>query len=112
IQMGLTKTDAYTDRQRYLADICKVLGHPARIAILEQLFRVDCCICRDFTEEINLSQPTISRHLKELKAAGIIKGTVEGVSVSYCINPERWQEIRAVLNGLFDRFGEGNSGCC
>lgn len=110
--MGITKSEAYTDRQLYLADICKALGHPARIAILEQLFQAECCICRDFTEEINLSQPTISRHLKELKAAGIISGTVEGVSVSYCINPERWQEVRAVLNGLFDRFGEGGNNCC
>lgn len=110
--MGITKSEAYTGRQLYLADICKALGHPARIAILEQLFQSECCICRDFTEEINLSQPTISRHLKELKESGIIKGTIEGTSVSYCINPERWQEIRAVLNGLFDRFGDGENSCC
>ena len=107
--MGTTKTEAYTDRQHRLSALFKALGHPARIAILEQLLREECCICRDFSDEIALSQPTISRHLKELKAADIISGSVEGTRVSYCINPARWAEVRAVLNGLFDRLG---GGCC
>ena len=107
--MGLTKTDAYTPEQLHLAELLKALAHPARIAILQKLFTVDCCICRDFTEEIDLSQPTVSRHLKELKAAGLISGTVEGTSVSYCIDAARWGEVRALVGGLFDGFGEG---CC
>jgi DNA-binding transcriptional ArsR family regulator len=102
--MGLTKTDAYTDEQNRLADLCRTLGHPARIAILQKLFSTECCICRDFTDEIDLSQPTISRHLKELKAAGLIAGTIEGTSVSYCINPARWREVQALLNGMFNSF--------
>lgn len=109
--MGITKTEAYTDLQQRLAATFKALGHPARIAILEQLLREECCICRDFTDEIALSQPTISRHLGELKTAGIISGTIEGVSVSYCINPERWTEVKSVLNALFDRFDSGEE-CC
>lgn len=109
--MGITKTEAYTDLQQRLAATFKALGHPARIAILEQLLREECCICRDFTDEISLSQPTISRHLGELKNAGIISGTIEGVSVSYCINPERWTEVKSVLNALFDRFDSGEE-CC
>lgn len=109
--MGITKTEAYTDRQQRLAATFKALGHPARIAILEQLLREECCICRDFTDEIALSQPTISRHLAELKTAGIISGTIAGTRVSYCINPERWTEVRTVLNALFDRFGTDEN-CC
>lgn len=107
--MGTTKTEAYTERQLNLAALFRALAHPARIAILEQLLREDCCICRDFTDEIALSQPTVSRHLKELRAAGIIRGTTEGVRVSYCIDPERWAELRGVLDGLSGRLGEG--GC-
>jgi DNA-binding transcriptional ArsR family regulator len=107
--MGLTKTDAYTDEQNRLADLCRTLGHPARIAILQKLFSTECCICRDFTDEIDLSQPTISRHLKELKAAGLIAGTIEGTSVSYCINPARWREVQALLNGMFNSFKDS---CC
>ena len=109
--MGITKTEAYTERQQNLAALFKALGHPARIAILEQLLREDCCICRDFTDEIALSQPTVSRHLGELKAAGIISGNIEGTRVSYCINPARWSEVRGVLNALFDRFDNGEK-CC
>ena len=100
--MGLTKTDAYTADQLRLADLCRALGHPARIAILQQLLSAGCCICRDFTAEIDLSQPTISRHLKELKVAGLIAGTVEGRSVNYCIAADRWREVQALLNGMFD----------
>lgn len=109
--MGITKTEAYTERQQRLAALFKALGHPARIAILEQLLREECCICRDFTDEIALSQPTISRHLAELKAAGIISGTISGTRVSYCINPERWTEVKTMLNGLLDRLG-GDLTCC
>ena len=104
--MGVTKQEAYTEQQQRLAAVFKALAHPARIAIVEQLLREDCCICRDFTDEIALSQPTVSRHLGELKTAGIISGTTEGTRVSYCINPARWAELRVVFNGLFDRFGE------
>lgn len=108
--MGLTKTEAYTPEQVRIADLCKAIGHPARVAILQKLLCVDCCICRDFTAEIDLAQPTISRHLQELKAVGLIAGTIEGTSVSYCINPERWREVQELINGMFDLFGA--DGCC
>lgn len=108
--MGLTKTDAYTPQQVRIAELCKAIGHPARVAILQKLLTVECCISRDFTDEIDLSQPTISRHLQELKAVDLIVGTIEGTSVSYCINPERWREVQGLINGMFDLFGKG--GCC
>ncbi len=110
--MGITKTDAYTEEQNRIADLCKAIGHPARVAILQKLLSVDCCICRDFSEEIDLAQPTISRHLHALKAVGLIAGTIEGTSISYCINPERWREVQAFLNGLFERYETGDNGCC
>jgi len=95
--MGLIKKDVYTDRQSLLARWFKALGHPARIAIVEQLLRSQCCICKDFTSEIDLAQPTISRHLQELKSAGIICGSIEGVSVSYCINPLQRNKLKQLL---------------
>lgn len=96
--MGLTKHDSYTPEQNRVASLFKALGHPARIAILQKLIATDCCICRDFTDEIDLSQPTISRHLQELKSAGIIAGTIEGTRVSYCIDPARWGEVQKLLS--------------
>ena len=98
--MGITKTDVYTDEQNQLADLLKAIAHPARIAILQKLSTVDCCICRDFSDEIELSQPTISRHLGELKAAGLISGTVSGTRKSYCLNAERWQAVSELVGGF------------
>ncbi|MBB4079398.1 DNA-binding transcriptional ArsR family regulator [Lewinella aquimaris] len=102
--MGVTKTEAYTAPQLELAGLCKVLGHPARIAILEKLLATDCCICRDLTDEIDLAQPTVSRHLKELKDAGLIAGSTDGNTVKYCIDRERWLEISGLIDTFFARL--------
>ena len=69
-----------------MASIAKVLGHPARIAILEQILNTEGCICGDLVEEIGLAQPTISQHLRELKSIGLIQGNIDGTKVSYCID--------------------------
>ncbi len=102
--MGLTKTENFTVDQNELATIAKALGHPARIAIIQHLLKINSCICGDLVGEIALAQPTISRHLKELKAIGIIKGTIEGTSVNYCIDADKWREVQALFNGLFDTY--------
>lgn len=109
--MGITKTDVYTDEQNELADLLKAIAHPARIAILQKLSSVDCCICRDFSDEIELSQPTISRHLSELKAAGLISGTVTGTRKSYCLDASRWQEVSSLV-GVFLSSLKSASKCC
>jgi DNA-binding transcriptional ArsR family regulator len=84
--MGATKTEYFTDRQNNLATLAKALGHPARIAIIDYLLKVDVCICGDIVNELPLAQPTISQHLKELKNAGLIKGNIEGNSICYCVD--------------------------
>ncbi len=109
--MGATKTEIYTEGQNELAAFAKALGHPARIAILQHLLKVNACIGMEIVEEIALAQPTISRHLKELKDAGLICGNVEGNRISYCINEERWHKVQQQLNKLFDTL-KGNQDCC
>ena len=99
--MGATKTDLFTKKQNDLANMAKALGHPARIAILQQLVNANTCICGDLVDELGLAQPTISQHLKELKNAGLIQGTVEGTSVCYCIDPKAWNDYRQVLSAFF-----------
>ena len=100
--MGLTKTENFTAEQNELAGLAKVLGHPARIAIIHHLIKVNRCICGDIVGEIPLAQPTISRHLKELKSVGLIQGNIEGNSIRYCINSKRWTEIQSIFNQFFD----------
>ncbi len=101
--MGLTKSEIFTDQQNKIAQIAKVLGHPARIAILQHLFKMNSCICGDLVEEIGLAQPTISQHLKELKNLGIIKGSIEGTSVCYCIDQEKWTEVISLFEGFLSQ---------
>ena len=79
--MGASKTEQFTDQQNELAVLAKALGHPARIAIIEYLLKVNTCICGDIVNELPLAQPTVSQHLKELKNAGLIKGNFEGASI-------------------------------
>jgi hypothetical protein len=111
IDMGLTKTEIFTDEQNRLATLLKAMAHPARIAILQQLLKANTCICGDLVEEVGLAQPTISQHLKELKTAGLIQGTIDGASVCYCINPTVWNELRNELSGFFAAYILKDS-CC
>ncbi len=91
--MGVTKTKHFTSKQNEVALLNKALGHPARIAIMEYLISADACICGDIVNELPLAQPTVSQHLKELKNAGLIKGTIEGNTVCYCINEKAVDKI-------------------
>jgi predicted transcriptional regulator len=109
--MGITKSTLFTDEQNELATLAKALGHPARIAILQHLLSTNACINSDLVQELGLAQATISQHLKELKQIGIIQGTVEGVSMSYCINPEKWNDLKSLFNLLFDQYSPKNT-CC
>lgn len=100
--MGATKSELFTQSQNDLAAIARALAHPARIAIIQHLLKVNACIGGDIVEELPLAQATVSQHLKELKAVGLIQGTIEGVKINYCINAARWREIQDLLSGLFD----------
>src|SRR6202789_578219 len=102
--MGLTKTEIFTEEQNKLAVMLKALAHPARIAILQQIITANACICGDLVDELGLAQATISQHLKELKSAGLIKGTIEGVSVCYCIDPIVWNELKDELSSFFSVY--------
>ncbi|GAA6765670.1 ArsR family transcriptional regulator [Flavobacterium petrolei] len=109
--MGITKTDMYTDDQNKFASLLKVLGHPARIAILQYIINQEKCICNDLVEELGLAQATISQHLKELKSIGIIQGSIEGKSVCYCIEEKVWNQFQEEFNAFFNQAVKVNQ-CC
>ncbi|UTW65507.1 winged helix-turn-helix transcriptional regulator [bacterium SCSIO 12643] len=109
--MGVTKSDLFTDEQNEIARIAKAMAHPARVAIIDYLLKANACINGDLVEELGLAQATISQHLRELKNIGIIQGTIEGVSVSYCINSAKWNEIKTLFNALFDQYNDPTT-CC
>ena len=111
--MGITKTDLFTDEQNAIAQMAKVLGHPARVAILQFLVKSNTCINGDLVQELGLAQATVSQHLRELKEVGFIQGTIEGVSVCYCINPEKLAEFSQLFGSFFENYYIAQkSNCC
>jgi DNA-binding transcriptional ArsR family regulator len=108
--MGITKTDNFSQNQNELAAFAKAIGHPARVAIIEYLLSTNQCVCGDIVDVIPLAQATVSQHLKELKLAGLIKGSIEGNSICYCIDQENWNKFKEMLDGIFTKLE--NSTCC
>ncbi len=82
------------------AGFARALGHPARVAIIRILLKKDACICGEIVEELPLAQSTVSQHLKKLKAAGLIRGEVDGPRVCYCVEPTAIARFRALTQLL------------
>ncbi len=112
ITMGATKTEHFTAKQNNIAIIAKALGHPARVAILEYLMKVDSCICGDIVNELPLAQPTISQHLKELKNAGLIKGNIEGNAICYCVDEKAIAVMQKYFEAINIKIEQRKSKCC
>lgn len=109
--MGATKSYEFSVKENKLAKYAKALAHPARIAILKFLAGKSSCQCGDIVEELPLSQSTVSQHLKELKEAGLIKGSIDGVKVCYCIDEKEWRAAQVWINQLFDSY-KSRDNCC
>ena len=90
----------YSDNQVQLARFAKAMGHPARIKILEILSDRGCCYSGNIADEFPIALSTLSQHLKELKASGLIQGEINPPFIKYCINKENWKQAKL----LFDIF--------
>ncbi|MBL7765222.1 MAG: winged helix-turn-helix transcriptional regulator [Chitinophagaceae bacterium] len=109
--MGLSKHEEFTLKDNKVSRFAKALSHPARVAILKYLIRSKSCMCGDIVEVLPLSQSTVSQHLKELKEAGLIQGSIEGTKVCYCIDPAAWKEAIHCFTDLFGLLTEKDK-CC
>lgn len=112
MEIEQTKPKDFTDSQHEIAHIIKALGHPARVAIIEYLLSVDTCICGDIVDVLPLAQPTVSRHLKELKNAKLIKGTIEGNTICYCIDENTIEELQKYFTNISAKLTLKNKNCC
>lgn len=102
-----------TKEQEKLARIAKALSHPTRVAILSFLAQQKECFFGEIHEVLNVSKPTVSNHLSELKEAGLIQGTIEPPKVRYCINNENWAKAQAMFNIFFNENPlENKNNCC
>jgi len=99
--MAFNKKNIFPDSEQRIAAIAKALSHPARIVILRELAQRNTCVCGEIVEVLPLSQATVSQHLKELKQAGVISGTVDGTKSCYCIDWQVFDDYRtSVINFL------------
>ncbi len=76
------------------------LAHPARLRILEILARRGTCICGEIVEVVPLAQSTVSQHLKVLKEAGLVRGTIDGRKSCYCLDSAALEATRRALDRL------------
>lgn len=110
--MGASKSEQFTTEQNDISQVFKALGHPARIAIIQHLMNSKSCICNDLVGTLPLSQATISQHLRELKDAEIIKGTIEGTSVCYCLNLKVFETMINTLQAFKELDQKNTKDCC
>jgi DNA-binding transcriptional ArsR family regulator len=111
--MGISKTEEFTPKQNQIGNLAKALGHPARIAILDVLSKREECICGEIVEQLPLAQPTVSQHLKELKNAGLIKGSIEGNTICYCIEEKGIRKFIDYLESIEAKLEKTkNKKCC
>ena len=92
--MAYTKSELFSPELQKCSTLFKALGHPARLAILKYLADTKTCITGDLADELPLGRTTVNQHLKELKDAGLIQGTTEGVKTCYCLNVRNVCELK------------------
>jgi len=101
----LTKIPTVDDKTADLvpddfSQICKALGHPARVRIVQYLRKIDRCICQEIVNILPLSQSTVSQHLKILKQSGLIQGEVEGPRTCYCLDLDLLDQFKKTVDSL------------
>lgn len=109
--MTFAKIEVFSAEFQDLAAFSKVLSHPARLAVLDFLAQQNQCVSGDITEEIPLSRTTVSQHLQELKNAGLLKGTVSGTRVYYCLETEKLTEMKEKLSVFLDKLASNQAPC-
>jgi ArsR family transcriptional regulator len=110
--MAAPKLDEFKQAEQELALFAKALSHPARIAILKVLAQKNACVCGEIVDVLPLAQSTVSQHLKELKDAGLIKGTIDGPKSCYCINWKAFEKFNTSFNQLFNKLKVQQQACC
>jgi len=96
-----TKTYNLTSDEERLTRMMKALGHPARMQIMCYLSDNPQCFTGDIVQVLPLAQATVSQHLRVLRDAGLICGTIEGPATSYCLCDEAVVWFKAQVSSLF-----------
>lgn len=110
--MAVDKRSIFSEEDQEISLISKALSHPARVTILKYLAKQNSCVCGDIVDELPLAQSTVSQHLKELKNAGLIQGTIEGPKTCYCINTEKYEQLSSLLTSFLEEIKNNHQETC
>ncbi|MFA7326076.1 MAG: metalloregulator ArsR/SmtB family transcription factor [Candidatus Kapaibacterium sp.] len=108
--MITNKSEIFPAEQQQAAVYAKAISHPARIAILRFLAESKVCITGDITDAIPLGRTTVLQHLQVLKDSELITGDIDGKRVCYCINSDRYDEMKQLFDELLKKINPIN--CC
>jgi ArsR family transcriptional regulator, arsenate/arsenite/antimonite-responsive transcriptional repressor len=98
----MPKTKYNTKEQEQVVLFAKALANPIRVSILQLLQNQSCCYHGDMAEELPIAKSTLSQHLNELKAAGLIQGEINPPTVKYCIHKKNWEKARKLFLAFFE----------
>ena len=87
-------------KEQKAAQVFRALGHPVRLQIVRQLQAEGACFAGDISSRLPVAASTASQHLKILKEAGIITGTIDGPHRCYCISKPAFQEVKDWVGAL------------
>ncbi|WP_055447019.1 ArsR/SmtB family transcription factor [Lacinutrix mariniflava] len=99
--MGFTKKHIFDAQQNQIANFTKMIGHPARVSIIQYISQNKDCNCNSLVKAIGLAQPTISQHLAEIRKTGLLNQSVKGKNLFYSINQDKLNESRRLINDFF-----------
>lgn len=97
---GPSATVADTLEVEELAVLSKALAHPARILLLRHLASVGECFFGDLSDITGLAPSTTSQHMKILREAGLVNGSLQEQRVCYCVNKDRLSVLKRLVKGL------------
>jgi len=83
-----------------LSSLCKAIAHPARLQILRILIREGKCISGDLAFQSPLAPSTVSEHLRILKEAGLVVGTIDGPRRRYCVHQPSLELLKELVQNL------------
>ncbi len=101
IGMTNNKATEFEKDLQELAEVARALSHPARLAIVRLLAEKKEIKTGNISDDLPIARPTVSRHLKVLKEAGIIQGNIDGLKIHYCLDMIVLDKYRHLFNDFF-----------
>ncbi len=103
--------DIEEDKNNRLASLCRSLGNISRVTIIQKVIETKSCVTEDL-KDIGLSSSITEQHIKALKKEGLIKGRIARSKACYCINIDKLEEFKKLVDGLYNKAKQHENITC